>query len=340
MKSIKELVQRLRGGPSDLVGIEIQEKAVFAVRMRRRGSEFSILAADSLPPAERTELAHTYSSGTIPLKLRAKYAALAIPDDTAIIKLLTFPGRLDPAAEAKIVQDMGLENANGYRISYKLVSEGRGRAESRVLAVAIPEATVEAYARFVSVGRPATYSVEVASLAKLTSFLNGPGGQHPTKCIGTLTFGDNTSCLAIFNNAIPALVRTFKIGTNHILEKIEKVFGVDRPTAEAVLAEGAIDISQTVAEVLDPLVKQLTVSRDFVERREDCRLERMFISGTVTISHDVIEQVRATVGVPVESWNPFASVSAPEGTCPENLKGQEWRFAAAIGACLGVFEAK
>ncbi|MGQ9663453.1 MAG: pilus assembly protein PilM, partial [Kiritimatiellia bacterium] len=336
--SFREIWERLRGGPSDLLGLEIQEKALFAVRMRRRGRELLVTAADSLPPAERTEAAYAYSSAAIPQRLKAKYAALAVPDESATVKLLTFPGRFDAAAETKIVQDMGLENPDRYRVSYKLVSEGRGRAESRVVAAALPEEIARVYAMFIPAGRPAVFSVEVAPLARLTAFFHGPGRHQQAKCVGTLTFGDKTSCLAILNNGLPALIRTFQIGTRQVLEKIEKSLGVDQSTAEAVLAEGAIDISQIVEEVLDPLLKQLTISRDFVERREGCHLERLFMGGALIASHDVTDLIRSTIGVAVESWNPFDGLPIAAGAYPETLKGQEWRFTAAIGACLGVFE--
>ena len=153
-----------------------------------------------------------------------------------------------------------------------------------------------------------------------------------------MDFGDTTSSFAIFNNGLLALVRRFDVGTDTILEKIQESLGVDRDTAKGIIADGAFDISQPVSEVLEPLIKQIMVSRDFVERREDCHISKIYVSGGLVISRDSLDEMRASVGVDVDPWSPFDKLHVQPDAVPENLVGQEWRFSAAVGAALGLFE--
>jgi hypothetical protein len=48
-----------------------------------------------------------------------------------------------------------------------------------------------------------------------------------------------------------------------------------------------------------------------------------------------IEEVRKAMGMDIEVWNPFASFEVLPGAIPAELKGQEPRFAAAVGAAVG-----
>ena len=50
-------------------------------------------------------------------------------------------------------------------------------------------------------------------------------------------------------------------------------------SAQQILFDGSFDISQPIAEVMGPFEKQLIVSRDFVERRENCRINKIYAAG-------------------------------------------------------------
>jgi Tfp pilus assembly PilM family ATPase len=114
--------------------------------------------------------------------------------------------------------------------------------------------------------------------------------------------------------------------------------GVDAPTAAGILADGSFDISHTIAEVMDPLVKQIVISRDFVERRENCHMSRLYLSGGLTVSRCVRDELRGALELDVETWNPFEGLRVQSGAVPESCVGREWMFASAVGACLGTFE--
>lgn len=331
-------LERLRKAPSDLVGIEVTAQELRVARVRKGTTEVTLTAADVLPRPARDEDSEEPAAPELPSKTRAKYVSLCVPGENAVVKYLSFPGQMDEAADAAIVQNMGLKDPEGYRIAYKVIVEGHARGESRLLAVAVPNEEAEAATSLFATGLPAPYSLELSETALLTAFLHGAPEHEGSDCIGMVAFGRNTTFLSLFRKGSLALLRKLEFGTEAILSKLEKTLGVNRATAQEILVDGAFDISQAIADVMAPLVKQLVVSRDFVERRENCQIKKVYTAGEIVTSQEALNQLRASLGVDFEPWNPLNAVTAAEGALPDRLVGQEWRFGAAIGTCLGSFE--
>jgi Tfp pilus assembly PilM family ATPase len=310
--------------------------------MRKNNEEISVLAAGLLPPLE---IPTPNESGEpvqvdpidLPANLKGRYASVAMSGDAAIVKLLSFPGTFDAEAEAKVVDNMGLDDPDQYRIGYKLVS-APSRAESKVLAVAMPESEASMISMLLPVGLPAPYSLELSGLASVTTFLHGPGQKHTGEAVGVIDFGADTTVFVLLNKNVVALIRRFNMGTNAILEKVQKSLGIDKETAQGIIADGAFDISQAVGEVMEPLVKQLVVSRDFVERRENCHVGQIYVSGGLIVSRDSLDEMTSAMAVEISFWNPFDGLTVAPDAVPDNLSGREWLFSAAIGAGLATFE--
>lgn len=339
MKSFKEALAHLKHGPTDVVGVDVASSGIKAVRMRIHGDTVTVVAADVLPRvANGAPAGENTPALEIPGKLKARYAAMTFSAQGAIIKLLSFPGAFDERAEAKVTESMGLDDPSRYRVGYKIISEGHGRAESRILAVAHLEEEASRIPLLLPAGLPAPRSLEVSGLATMAAFLNSLPEKDRNGPVGIIDFGDTTTTYALFNRGLLALVRRFNFGTNGLLEKVQTSLGVDRETAQGIVTDGSFDISQSLTDILDPLIKQFMVSRDFVERRENCRIARLFTSGGLARSHDAVEEIRSSMDVELETWNPFDGLTVAKDAIPPELTGQEWRLAAAAGACLATFE--
>ena len=347
MEALDNLLQKFRRRPKDVVGVDMGATAVKAVRLRGSANgTASVVAAGIMPlPSAENETDAQQEGKTpaplslnLPSKLRARYACLAISGEHAIVKLLSFPGRFDAGNESRLVESLGVQDPDAYRIGYKLVREGHARTEARVLGVAIPDEEAVRFLAPFETGLPAPFSMEISGLAGLTAFAHGPLSKMDEEAAGLVDFGTTTTVVAFFHRQTLALVRQFGIGTGALVSRVQQSLGVDAETAQGIISDGAFDISQTMLEVLSPLIKQVGVSRDFVERREDCRVQRVFISGSAAKSRDVIGELRTALELDIENWDPFDGLNVADDAIPEQLKGQEWRFASAIGACLGTFE--
>jgi len=153
-----------------------------------------------------------------------------------------------------------------------------------------------------------------------------------------IDFGARISTFVLFNKGVLALIRRFDVGTDTLLDRVRETLGVDRETAEGIISDGAFDVSQSVTEVMEPLVKQLVVSRDFVERHENCHVVKVYVSGGLAASRNSLDELASSLGIEVDLWNPFEGLTIMPGVLTENLAGKEWRFSVAIGACLATFE--
>lgn len=342
MASLKEMLERFQKGPSDVLGLDIQTSGIAAVRMRKGNEGISVVAADMLPaitlPDLDAEEPEAPEPLAIPSKLKSRYAAITTGGTSSIIKLLSFPGAFNEATEAKVVDNLGIEDPDAFRVGYKLAVEGHGKSESRVIAVAMPENLAATLVALLPAGLPAPYALEVSGLATMTAFVHGPGATHDADAVGAIDFGEEATTFSLFNKGSVALVRTFSAGTSDVLNKVQEGLGVDRETAQGIIADGAFDISASVNEVMEPLVKQLIVSRDFVERRENCHVNKLYVSGGLTVSRDSLNEMTTAMGVEIDFWNPFEGLTMGTHALPEKLVGHEWRFSAAVGSVLGTFE--
>ncbi|TFH18361.1 MAG: hypothetical protein E4H02_00110 [Lentisphaerales bacterium] len=345
LSQIKAMVGRLKRRPVDVLGLDLASSGVKAVRLKKIGEQISVVAADILPAVRLPELGQD-AAGEIPAlelpkEFQSKHASLALSGENSVVKLLNFPahgGNLAEEVESRIVESMGLEDAEQYRIGYKIVTEGHGKAESRVLAVAVPDITAAAACSLIPIGLPAPFSIEVSGLATMTAFLAGPGAEPSDEACGLLEFGAKVSYFAIFRGGVPLLIRKFDFGSNAILESVQKSLGIDRATAEGILCDGSFDVSQQVGETLNSVTKQVIISRDFVERRENCHVSKVFACGGVTRSRDLLLEMKSALGFDVNSWNPFDAVAADAGSIPEQYQGSEDRFAAALGAAIATLQ--
>jgi Tfp pilus assembly PilM family ATPase len=270
--------------------------------------------------------------------MMAPYAALALPSDKAIIKVLSFPGEFSPAMEEQIIPHMGLENANTFRINYKLLVNGHPRSESRLLAVAYPSAHAARAPRTIPAGPPAPYSLEVSGLCTLTAFMGKLDKKGTSETVGHLEVGEKSSLFALFTKGVPVLIRKFEFGVETVMNQVRQGLGVSAQVAIDIVASGSIDLSHWISEGAQPFIKQLLVSRDFVERRENCRIRQFFLSGGGGAFIPLRKEIEQAFDLEFVTWNPLDDLIATNAVIGENARGQECRLTAAVGAALAALE--
>lgn len=329
---------RQRRGPSEVVGVDLGTTGFKAVRVRRSKEGMHVLAADVLPvqwPEEdKPETAHL----TLPRQLLTNYTALALSGDNAAVRIISVPGHSDktPLDEAHLREQVGL--GDEFRVAHAVCMQAQKskKAESKLLVVGLPEQEAQVVLGMVASGPPAPVSLEVSGVAAFNAFLKGPGAQHAQDAVGVIESGAKVTFMAFFNKGILNLVRKFDFGSETLVAKVQQQMGVDRETAQGIISDGAFDISQPVHDVMDPFLRQMLISRDFVERKEECRVAAVYLSGGACLSRWWQEEMRSAAGVDVRLWNPFDGMTIAAGAYPEAWQGRETVFTAAVGACLGV----
>lgn len=340
MGSLSDTLERLKRGPTDVVGIDLRATETVAVRLAKTKDAFSLVAADSLPavvfPDDESESPVAPAPLKLPAKLRAPYASLAVSCDGSAAKLMSFPGGAASMDEEKLTSSLGIAEPEDSRISYRLLSEGHRKAESTALCVAIPDVVARDAVALLPSGRPAPFSLELSGLAAMTAFVHTPATAEKGACVGAIDFGPYATILAFFYRRNPVLLRMFEFGTGAILARVQESLGVDADTARGIVTDGAFDVSHLATETVGNLIDRIAVSRDFVERRENCPMGKMYVSGNMTLAQDLISQMKTSMDV--DTWDPLAAVTVEDGAIPEHLAEDPAQLAGAIGACLGTLE--
>ena len=328
-----------RRGVQDVLAVELDLDSTRCIRFKRVGENLAVLAVENLPPIDLSEKTlnnvDEIKPLALPKNLAAKGVAVALPGFSAVVKLLNLPGHLDANASDKVKEHLGLEG-EGYRVGFQDLSSGSGR-ETKMLAVAAPVALVRAACRLFPSGNPVPVSIEIAGVAALTAFQEGPLAKHSGEAIGVIETGPRATFVSFFNKDELVLMRKFDFGMNDILNRIQKDLGLDRATVAGLIADNAFDVSQAVKEVSEPFIKQMIISRHFVERRENCHITRMYVPGGVAVPGDWVNEVKSAMGFDVDFWDPFAAsrIKLPTGGLNEQFDVQRSRFAATIGAGMG-----
>lgn len=327
--------------PQDLVALDFGASGLKAVRVKRINGVPTIMAVDILPAVRIDDLLSEESRKptrmNLPKTLLTNYAAVTYSGDRALIRVVSMPGHSDDPAETEqaLREHIGLDKS--FRVAHIPTSAAKTK-EMRVLAVALPNADAEAVLSQVGVGAPSPYSLELSGLAAMHGCLMGPAAQSDTEAICVIECGAQVSVMAIFNKGTLVLARKLEVGGHSVVAHIQKQFGVDAEMAQSILTQGAFDISGSIKQVIEPFARQLTISRDFVERQENCRISGIFMSGGMCLSSGWVEQIERAAGMPARMWDPFAGHAMAPGALPERLQGQQARFAAAMGAVLGGME--
>jgi Tfp pilus assembly PilM family ATPase len=320
----------------DVVGLDFGSTCVKAVRLKRGAGDQLILAAAEVFPLEaggapsRPGLGKTFG---------ANYVALALSAPTCVVRIVAHTGSHGSSEVNRQVRDqIGLDE------SYRLASLPSGQAtkgknENRVLAVAVPEKDAKEVLNLFQDGAPAPCSLEISGLASLNAALSGPLVGSPDAPVCLLDCGSRVSMMVFMNKGAIILARKLDVGGDAVMERVQKHLGVEREMADSIISEGAIDISQAVRDVIDPFLRQMMISRDFVERQENCRVATTCITGGMSMSSYWVGEIRKGTGMNVQTWDPLVGLTVLPGAIPEKLQGQQFRFTAAIGAARGALSA-
>ena len=151
--------------------------------------------------------------------------------------------------------------------------------------------------------------------------------------------GESVSHFAFLNKGETVLVGKFGFGGSLLRKKVVKDLGVDDELAGTILQDRSINISSTISDVMAPFLKQLSISKDFIERHQGCRILKVYVSGGLSLLPHWSEVLEPMVQAKVVHWSPFENIQYDSDVLPEDLVRQATRFSAAVGAAIGGFEA-
>lgn len=321
--------------PADMLGLDFGSTGIKVVRIKQLGGRLTLVAADILPAT-----AGGLVRPVLEKNFAGNYAAVCSTSPDCVVRVVSHTSASETRqSEQQIRDQIGL--LPNFRLTSRPTGAEavKGKNESRVLAVAVPQEEISGYLKLFATGSPAVYSYEISGLASLNAAFMGPMAADPLGPVCLLDCGARVSLMIFMNKGAVILARKLDVGGEAVVEQVQKSLGVDREMAESIMSEGAIDISQSVKEVIDPFLRQMMISRDFVERQENCRVATTLITGGMSLSPYWAAEIKKSTGMSVQTWDPLDGLVVASDAIPERLKGHTNRLSAAIGAARGAMTA-
>ena len=319
--------------PANLLALDFATTGVKAVRLKKVKDHIVLAAADILPPCSLDAEARP----ELPKALAAYYAALCATMDNVMLRV--FAQTLPEEEDIEAIVRESLSAAADYRIGGLVLSRARGKRDSTLLGIAVPEKTVQRYLELFANGAPAPHSLELSGLAALSAFFYNRGAQTENQTVCVIETGAHHTYASFLHRNQLQLINRFEVGGNALSRQVQFALGVDADMAGTILSGGSVDVSSQIRQVLNPFTRQLSIYREFVERQNKSSLSAVYISGGLASSPCWQTAIKEVLGFIPQVWSPFEKIEVPPDVFPEKLKGQEPRFAAAVGAALAGMEA-
>ena len=338
-KNEKKTGAGMRSGISEVVGLDVATTGVKAVKLSASRDGLSLVACAEFPavPLNGARPEGVQSRVILPKEFRACNVGMALTSKKSIIRLLKLPGVGRSAqVENNIRNQAGVDRS--FRLGYSVLPGARGKTDANVLAVGVPDAEARSALELIEDQQVGMVALEVSALAAASAFARTPAVTEAKGAVALIEAGAQVSCLAIFHNGLPVLIRKFEFGSLETQRRVQRQFGVDEETAQSIITDSSVDIGQAVQEAVGPFVRQLAISREFVERKAGVPITAWYLSGGITMAGYWSKRIRETVGKDVRTWNPLEGVEVAPGAWPDALRGQECRFAAAVGSAAGVLQ--
>ncbi len=320
---------------SDLVGVDFSSTATKVVRLKENKGELSLAGIDLLPAVDFGAAA---SRIDLPRNITSYYGCLSYTGSAAVVRMIN----TQLADSANQVSDIKLREllnvTDDFRVSARLIKRGKGRQDSSLLAAAIPEDDIRFLLNMFPAGPPAPASLEVSGLAFVSSFLHARGAECEDSTVCLLEAGETISHFVFLNKGEVVLVGKIPFGSKTLRNQISKDLGVDDDLATSILNDRSINISSSLSKVLGQFIKQISISKDFIERHQGCRVAKVYISGGLSLLPSWSNEIQQMLNSEVVHWNPLENITCDPDILTQDMEEQATRFAAAIGAAIGGFE--
>ncbi len=182
--------------------------------------------------------------------------------------------------------------------------------------------------------------IDIDSLALINSFnFNYPKVDvAENKSICLLNIGASISNVNILDNGIPRLSRDIHSGGANFTKKLMDIFEVDFKAAEELKInppEDKLDkIRAAVESVLTNLSAEIRTSFDYYESQNTSSVVKIFLSGGASRIRGLNEMLSSSLGIPVESWDPFKEIKISDKIDMQKLNNFSGQFNIAVGLAL------
>ena len=351
-----------------------------AVRLVRRKGRITVHAAGFVKPPEGElpasweELSHQ-ATWSLPVEFQAPGAAIAAVSPDMFLRQTTLDAlTADSAGAPKIAVEqpgrkkIGLRSLkqetpapvqqqrtggapsdppqpgmaksnNGVRFTVQPLAD-----EAFVVESGMPEYQVLWLSRLLPEGRrPTAVSVQTLNAALLSSVLMMPEFAEAGGNALALFMMRDAVFFAGYKDGRLLLLRECPGAQGHVAvrEAVKARLGLDEEMVDSVLNESLIDPTPVLEPFARPILQQLEISLDYLQRRHALRTSKVFLLGLPSGAQYWSKMAVEALKVPLVTPSAFAGLEIPAkgGRVPQMNEAQSQTYLGAIGAALAAMEA-
>ncbi len=339
----------------DVIGIDIGSSAVKLVQLKEAKGGYQLQNLGIIPlPSESIvdnslmdsrAVVDTVRSLVDSLKVKAKNVATSISGHSVIIRKITLPMMSEDELEASIQWEAEQYipfDITDVNIDFQILGpDSKDPSQMNVMLVAAKKDFVSDYvAAFNEAAlNPVVMDVDCFAVENMFEANYGP---NPDEIIALINIGASAMNVNILRGGESVFTRDIQVGGNMFNEELQKRLGLSGDDAENVKLGGqASDVDpQAVREVLaeasENLAQEVQRSIDFFSATSaDEKVQKVYLTGGVSRSAEVVEALEARLGIPIEIIDPFASIEYSEKQFdPEYIRAVAPLMAVATGLAM------
>lgn len=352
--------QFLRGinPPKPIIGLDINHEAVRLVVLGRKGSQYTLFHADaeSLPSGvdyrggntDNGAVAQTIRTLLDRSRIRIKSAAIALPVNSVIVKIIALPSDLD---EMGITEQIRYEGSQYIPLSMDVVNfdfSVMGPDENRhgyqsVLLVAAKKEDVEDRSAMLEEAGLKPKLIDVESFA-----LWGVYRQNKTPekdvCVTFVDIGEDETHVYAFQNDQPIYTKDHHFGLSALIENIQNQYNLSAIDAKRMELFGGLP-TEYEKEVRRPFVektaKEIIRALDFFHASlSDVDISEVVLTGMGARTEGLTQAIIALpthLKLSVSVMDPFEGMSISSKINRKFLEAEKYGMAIACGLALRRF---
>jgi type IV pilus assembly protein PilM len=290
--------------------------------------------------------AHLIKKICVEAGMNSQSAVSALPTFSVFSSVLNLTNinKKDVAAavrwEAKKVIPLPLDDMI---LDWKYIESDEAKKDSGnfpVLLTGAPDVLVKKYIEIFKQAQINLLSLETETFSLIRSLL---GNDKSTVMI--LDIGSSTTDVTIVDKSIPMLNRSIDVGGSAITQKISEQAKISLEKAELLKYDlginfqeaGDASISQTVAEVLSPIINEIKYAMNLFQGKYKKKTEKIILSGGSALLPNMAGYFTKILDTKVIVGDPWARISCPNDLRPV-LNEIGPGLAVAIGLALREME--
>ncbi|MCC7519913.1 MAG: pilus assembly protein PilM [Verrucomicrobiae bacterium] len=349
-----------RKTPNAIVGVDLGNHALKAVRLQRQGSGFTLARVSLVlshrdpqsqtPPTEQ-ELATLIRSTLSLVRVSGADTHFVVNSPVGAIRYVELPRMpledLRTALKYNSAAHLR-QNFENYTFDASALDEDSVHAfapasrkkapavgKTKALVAGLPNTETLLFYHAARRAGVRPHSLQLAPIA----LINGLEAANPEifhgESVALLDMGLLSTSLTVLDRGKPQLTRTVPMGGKHLTEYLAQGSPADFARAERSKTQGEIDLAQALADAGANLIREICSSINFFENNTDQSVSRILVAGASARSESLVAALANQTGKICQPWCPSARLALHLPVEQRELfTAQQSTFATALGAAL------